>query len=242
MPRSNSITPKQKIAIKNKTTVFTNKVINAADYVGNVLKLAEHNAKLGNGKSIIQKGKLKGAPLYYLTLEERATCPTDCMHYYDCYGNSAWMATRFKANSALCTKIKQEVAILSGQYKKFLVRLHILGDFFSPQYVKLWSDLVEKHDELYIFGYTAWHSGPIYEAIRENLLTKMGRVNIRFSVDNWGLDSFDSFDSIPHMFASSEDYSGNSITCPEQLDKTDSCLTCGLCYNNGTNTIKFLNH
>lgn len=241
MPRSNSITPKQRIAIDNNRSVFQNKVVDPATYNGKLLKLAENNSKLGNGKNIIQKGGLKGSPLLYLTLEERATCPIDCVHYFDCYGNSMWQATRFKSGKALEDKLKIEVAELAGQYKKFMVRLHVLGDFYSPEYVKVWSDLVEKHPELYIFGYTAWHKGPIYDAIRLNLLTKPTRVSIRFSVDTWAYDDFDAFSSINHTYAVSQSFVGQSIVCPEMQDKTDSCLTCGLCWSIGKN-IKFLNH
>jgi hypothetical protein len=232
---------KTQLAINEHRTIFTKSVLDAEGYKFNVLKSAENNNKLGKGKSKIEKGRWKGYPMYYLTLEERATCPKDCHHYDTCYGNNMWRATRFKANDALMVKLEKEIKILS-KAGPFVVRLHVLGDFFSVKYVKFWAKMLERHKELHIFGYTARLHGPVYKAIRSNLLVH-DRVSIKFSVDHDGFNSMDSFDSIPHYFAIGEEVGIPSIVCPEQVGKSESCLTCGLCFNGiTTKAIKFLTH
>jgi hypothetical protein len=35
----------------------------------------------------------------------------------------------------------------------FAVRLHVLGDFYSVEYVGLWRQLVEQHSALHVWGY-----------------------------------------------------------------------------------------
>jgi hypothetical protein len=37
----------------------------------------------------------------------------------------------------------------------FLVRLHVLGDFYSVRYAELWHEALEAYPALHIFGYTA---------------------------------------------------------------------------------------
>jgi hypothetical protein len=233
--------PKTEFAIQHATTTFQSRIIDPAHYQSRVIKSAKFNKKLGNGKYKIEKTDWKGFALYYLTLVERETCPTSCHHWDDCYGNNMWLADRFKAGKALEDKIKEEIRWLDLRHDNFVVRLHILGDFYSVEYVELWGKLLEQYDSLHIFGYTAVNSGPIYQAIRKHLLTKPEKVSLRFSVNDSLRDNFDSFDSLPHYFAVDEDYSGDSITCPEQTGKTDSCITCGLCWNS-SRVIKFTTH
>ena len=91
------------------------------------------NVKLGKR---VTKGKLKGFPIFTLTLEERATCPASCIHWGDCYGNNMMNAIRYKGDQALLDQIESDLAYYQAKYPKgFLVRLHILGDFYSVAYV-----------------------------------------------------------------------------------------------------------
>ena len=181
-PRKN-IGKFRQLAIDQNRTVFTSQVISPIGET--VLKRADNNSKLGNGKYLITKGKWKGFPLFYLTLEERKTCPTYC-HFYDrCYGNNLYLAKRFKHGKELENKIEQEIAYLADKYTNFVVRLHILGDFYHPRYVILWSKLLNKYPGLNLFGYTALKEGPIYNEIK-NMIKTYGyeRAAIRFSYNH----------------------------------------------------------
>ena len=61
----------------------------------NVLKQSK-NAKIADkGKlPVVKKGKFAGYVIFTLTLEERATCPRDCFHWDNCYGNNMAFAHR----------------------------------------------------------------------------------------------------------------------------------------------------
>ena len=136
-----------------------------------VLKPGRNNKKLGWK---ITKGKWKGKYLYSLTLTERATCPTSCHHWDDCYGNNMPFAHRFDTRG-LIQKLEQEIPQLLSKHKKgIVIRLHVLGDFYSVDYARFWQKMLVQYDDLCIFGYTA-----------RELDSKIGRAiwlnNIRFS-------------------------------------------------------------
>ena len=202
-----------------------------------VLKSAEHNSKLGNGRKIITKGKWKGMPLYQLSLEEYATCPP-CNHIEDCYTNNMPFAHRFKHGLMLQVKLAKELKGLFSKYNKIAIRLHVSGDFFSVAYVNFWEKQLELYPGLYIFGYTARIKDKIYETLHGLNCKYPDRFIVRYSVDR-GYNSVRRF----HRYAVTQDFNGVSIVCPEQIDKTDSCVTCGLCFNsNFKKSIKFLSH
>jgi len=196
------------------------------------------NSKLGKGKKFITKGKWAGMPMFSLTLEERATCPKTCLRWNECYGNTMPFAHRFTAGKELETKIAREVEILSERYTRgFVIRLHILGDFYSFAYASFWAYQLVIHPELHIFGYTAHLSNSLIgkTLYQMNNNSIHNRCWIRFS-QNKQYDPNHSnaiFAGDPTMVA--------GITCPEQTGKTESCLTCGLCWST-TKTINFIDH
>ena len=90
----------------------------------------------------------------------------------------------------------------------------------------------------------------IHEAIKQFLCTSP-KVVLRFSVNDEKYRSMlvTNGNISPNatgnlLFAVNGHFvSSETITCPEQLSKTASCLTCGLCWNkNVTKPIKFLDH
>lgn len=215
-------------AIKKGRTLFPKSVKSPLDF--SVLKPVNNNSKLGKGSLTIQKGAWKGFPLYSLTLEERKTCPKSCFHYANCYGNNMPFAHRFKNNADLTFALEKEIRALSLTFPNgFAVRLHVLGDFYSQSYVNFWRRMLFDFPMLHIYGYTArdWNS------IRELNLTFPGRSYIRRSTNN------PKKEDIITTGSSSFDFPG--IQCPEQVGKTKSCLTCGLCWTK-VPRISFLDH
>src|SRR6185312_9774493 len=86
----------------------------------------------------VEKGPWKGMPLFTLTLEERATCPRSCSNYAVCMGNGMPFAQRNRAGLSLEVTIAKELRLLQERHPNgFVVRAHILGDFYSPEYVGL---------------------------------------------------------------------------------------------------------
>lgn len=200
-----------------------------------VLKSAAENGKVGKGAGIITRGRLSGQPLFSLTLEERATCPRDsCERWAECYGNATPFAHRFAHGPELEKKLREEVAELARTYRHgFVIRLHILGDFYSIGYVEMWNELMAKYPMMTIYGYTARIVGtPIGNAIAALRIQNPNRFWVRFSQSI-------KYNGGANIFAAKEGTEG--ITCPEQTGKTESCLTCGLCWSINS-TIIFLDH
>ena len=99
------------------------------DIADNFFTSGRHNRKIGQ---TVMKGRLKGFPIYQLSLEERATCPRDCTHWLDCYGNTMGWGRRVKHGPELEAALPGEVQAFSEQHPAgFLLRLHGLGDFYS---------------------------------------------------------------------------------------------------------------
>ena len=91
-----------------------------------------------------------------LTLEERATCPASCHAFDYCYGNSMHYARRVKHGTRFELRLIDEVAALADQHRQgFVIRLHVLGDFYSEHYAKVWTELLARVPALRVYGYTA---------------------------------------------------------------------------------------
>lgn len=205
-------------ALSEHRTVFPYRVKTVTE-VRRVLQSVANNSKVGNGVPVVAKGKWRGMAAFTLTLEERATCPSTCTMWADCYGNNVRFATRISNEDpgALMAQIEGEVRALLRTYGKILIRLHVLGDWFSVEYARFWADLVRRHSGLHIFGFTQWpRDSDIGRAVQAINDADPERVWIRFS--NAG----------GPMSANVE---GEGIQCPEQIGKTDSCMTCGLCWS-----------
>lgn len=213
-------------AVKKGHTIFL-KSVKPAGAVARLLQPASNNAKLGKGHAHITKGKWKGMPMYQLTLEERHTCPKTCQQWNNCYGNNMPFANRINhKDNAFFGALEQEVQTLASKHSNgFVVRLHVLGDFYSVPYVKFWEKMLKEYPALRLFGYT--HRTP------NSLIGRaISTLNSHGAWIRWS-DAGD----VP-MAANVE---GAGITCPEQTGKTASCTTCGLCWSI-TKPINFLGH
>jgi len=215
-------------ALSEHRTVFPYRVKTVTE-VKRVFHSVAHNSKLGNGVPVVAKGKWRGMAAFTLTLEERKTCPTSCQMWAECYGNNLRFATRVSSDDmpALQAQIEQGLKSLLRTYGRVLIRLHVLGDFASEEYAKFWANLVLEHRGLHIFGFTQWpRDSEVGRAVQAINDADPERVWIRFS--NAG----------GPMSANVE---GEGIPCPEQIGKTASCMTCGLCWST-THPISFKRH
>lgn len=199
------------------------------------LKDGVNSPKIG---AVILKGRWRGFPVYTLTLEERATCPTSCLHWRSCYGNQMPFAHRLAAGADLEWRLEREVAALELAHPGgFAVRLHVLGDFYSFDYVDLWRALLRRHAALHVWGYTARVDprDPITRTLAA-MVREFGwrRFAMRFSD---ALVTTCSTVSVEHSLQAPE----GAIVCPEQVGKTESCSTCALCWQT-TRPIAFITH
>lgn len=212
-------------ALSENRTIHTKTIRSPFDSKA-ILKPANSNTKLGKRKNIITRGIWKGMRMFSLTLPERSTCPTSCMRWDSCYGNNMPFAHRFETGVELESKIMREVAALNRKYPHgFVVRLHVLGDFYSEHYVKVWKCALSWFPGLRIFGYTARDNGPILDAILNLNREFPSRCVIRISRN----ESFDETTG-EKRYAASSAIGTEGFICPEMTGKTESCLTCGLCW------------
>lgn len=208
----------------------------------NMLKPGANNKKLG---SVVSVTKWKHCAIYSLTLEERATCPRTCEQWDNCYGNNMPFAHRFDHTDKDFLKLLEENVddVCLKHPEGVLLRLHVLGDFFSVEYVKFWARMLGKHDNLHIFGYT--HHDP-EDSIIGFLIDAMNvlyeeQFAVRFS--DSGKTIFSAHVIKPDQRARTmTERPQSALICPEQDGKTSSCATCGLCWSAGNRSIFFLEH
>jgi hypothetical protein len=227
------VLPPDHKAIVNKTALFPTRV-QEPHYTSRLLKSGQNSRKIG---SHVTKGAWKGMPIYTLTLEERATCPTICEHWHDCFGNKMHWSTRWKAGPALERGIANEITALADRHRGgFVVRLHVLGDFYSRKYVKLWESLMIRHDELHVFGYTRYEK----TSFQGRLINDM---NNRFP-ERWVIRWSERGGELGTLTAQDVTLRGKTsdgIVCPAQTGDSDCCGTCALCWST-TAPIIFINH
>lgn len=229
--------PDDNAAIIEGRTLFPSTVVDPADSPA-LLVSGENSRKLGGH---VTKGPWAGFPIYQLSLEERATCPRSCRVWNQCYGNGMQMARRHRNTPDLLPYLRAELLDLQDEFPRgFVVRLHVLGDFYSVEYVEAWEVFLEDFPALHIFGYTAWQRGtPIGDAVKHITDRNWERFTIRFSSAEPQPQGATTIWRMPE-----DDTVWEGIVCPAQTDKTDCCGTCGLCWSISAKekTIVFVGH
>lgn len=218
-------------ASRKATTFFPSQVKPAAMVI-RMLKSGEHSRKLG---AVVTKGRWSGFPIYSLTLEERDTCPRSCTEWATCYGNNMPFATRILDDGTLTRRLWGELASLNAEHPTgFVVRLHVLGDFGSVDYVDFWRQALSDFPALNVFGFTARYApDPIGIALMELVAAEMDRFVIRFSGQSrLGAMASEVVDTTDQAVG---------IPCPAESDPDRCCANCGLCFNS-QHTISFVRH
>lgn len=198
-----------------------------------MLKPGGNNKKLG---SVVKNKKWQGSKIYSLTLEERASCPTSCEQWNNCYGNNMPFAHRFDhTHPDFLAYLEADIIRVCVKHPEgVVIRLHVLGDFFSTPYVLFWGEMLRRHHGLKIFGYTHHRLGtPIGDTLQTLNETSADRSAIRFSDDP--TTDFSAF-----TIKKGEPI-GEGIVCPEQQGRVASCADCALCWS-ATKRILFLEH
>lgn len=222
-------------AVEAGRSLFHRKGVKAPDDLKNMLVSGHANVKIGRD---VRKGRLfRGYWIYTLSLEERATCPRTCNHWQTCYGNNMPWANRVQHGPRLLRRLEAELAQLLKTRNRagVLVRLHALGDFYSPEYVAFWDAMLKLHPRLAIYGYTARRRGdPIGDAIAKVKGIHGERFAVRWSdggeAEDCTVSIMDEAGCPPGAFV-----------CPEQSNRTAACATCGLCWNT-TKNVAFMEH
>lgn len=219
-------------AVRGGRTLFPSRVY-APDEVKGLLKSGQHSRKIGR---VVTKGKRRGWPIYTLTLEERATCPRSCLEWQSCYGNHMHAAERIEHGEAMLEPLALELCDLARAHPQgFLIRLHVLGDFWSADYVRFWGKMLEALPMMAVFGFTAHDSLSETGLAIVETLDAIGwqRFSVRFS---GAVGANMAARVVDHGRKDPE-----AIACPAQTGGTDCCATCGLCWHS-TRSIAFERH
>ena len=218
------------------TTIYKKNIHDLDEYKFKIIKDSK-NIKLG--KKVI-KGMYNNYKLKTVTLIERETCPADCVHWEDCYGNNMPFAHRINHEDQNLLQKRIYNELLNSSNQLLLIRLHVLGDFFNVKYVKFWSIMLNTFKNIAIYGYTANNINSKIELSRD-IAKEIIKLNyskhshIRFSNDLTNSFSANSYDIVKPV-------KGKSILCPVQENKTANCGTCGLCWNQNSQSIIFKTH
>lgn len=219
-------------AARGGRTMFPSRVF-APDEVQRVIKSGHQSRKIG---AFVTKGFAKGWPIYTLTLEERATCPRSCSEWLSCYGNNMQAAERIEAGPEFERALCAEVSALAAAHPRgFMIRLHVLGDFYSLDYVAIWSSLLKRHAQLHLFGFTHYEPSSTIGRSIARLALDFGwqRAAIRFSGQHHGERA--------SIVVDAGDAAGEAIVCPAQTGASDCCGTCALCWQS-ERSIAFRRH
>ena len=223
-------------AVKAGRTLFANMVKDVADGLGKTELVVKRSSNEKLGKTVFAK-KFRGYPIYTLTLEERATCPNECEHWADCYGNNMHRATRYGVDAAMLAMLEVELGELQRKFPGgFLVRLHILGDFMSVEYVAKWARWLGVFPALRVYGYTHHLRG-----------SEVGGAVFSLAGERWTIrQSGDVTDAFPALSADQPEALAMverkaAFICPVQTGRNEDCGDCTLCWAS-PKPVVFLTH
>lgn len=218
-------------------TIFRSRVVDPVD-APRVLVSGANNSKIGRKVTV---GRWKGMPIYQLTLEERATCDRGCHHWFTCYGNSMHLARRHRHGAELEMTLDAELAVLQRKHRNgFVIRLHVLGDFYSAEYVERWREWLTKFPALNVFGFTYRQiNGDIGRALANVVADFPDRFALRWSIPAERFDGKASRLAI--TLKPGEAVPSGAFACPAQTNDAKCCATCGACWQS-QRTVAFFEH
>ena len=224
-------------ALTEMRTLFQSTVLDVKE--GRRILISGHNnRKIGKQ---VAKGIWKGMPIFTLTLEERATCPSTCFMLKSCYGNAMPFARRNRHGEEFIAALHDEISGYAVQYPEgFVVRLHVLGDFYSVDYVTCWDFWLTEFPQLHVYGYTSrTQDSDIGRAIIGLNNEFPDRSYIRWS----GLTSLPMGATVIARVPESS-MVPEGLVCPAETSDAECCATCTLCWSPAmrNKTIVFIQH
>jgi len=233
--------PEGHAALSEGRTIFM-KTVTPSTQSPRFLVSGHSNTKLGKA---VLKGPLAGYAIYQLSLEERATCPRSCQQWASCYGNSMPFARRHTPDADFERLLIAEVTTLCRAHPDgLLIRLHVLGDFYSVEYVYIWASLLKQFPQLTVFGYTSRRTDdadPETVRIARALKVLTDGAWSRFAIRTSGAGNPERSQAI---VVDEDPDLPDTIVCPAQTKATEACASCGLCWSTGARDkkIAFLRH
>ena len=102
-------------------------------------------------------------------------------------------------------------------------RLHVIGDFYSPEYIEKWTKIATEVKEVIFFGSTrSWRCDFLSEPLKE--FRDLDNVYMKASVDvSDNLDPFGCGWSVWSV-------EGKGLPCPHDYHIVEDCANCGRCW------------
>lgn len=178
------------------------------------------------------RGNLKLGKLPSFSLPVITTCPGKtpfCEQY--CYGLRGMFTLTEISDSnerRLDASLRSDfvpIIVREIREKRFpAFRLHVIGDFYSAEYIKKWIEIATIIDEVIFFGSTrSWRCDFLAETLKE--FRDLPNVYMKASVDD--TDELDPFACGWRVWS----IEGKGQPCPHDSKAVSSCASCGRCWN-----------
>ena len=180
---------------------------------------------------LISKGNLKLGKLPSFSLPVLTTCPGKtpfCDQF--CYGLKGMFILpkiKDKNERRLDASLKNDfvptiIKEIRGT-KAPAFRLHVIGDFYSSEYIQKWIDIALELQEVILFGSTrSWRCDFLAEKLKE--FRDLENVYMKASID--ATDHLDPFSCGWRVWS----IEGKGVPCPHDDKVVEDCASCGRCW------------
>jgi hypothetical protein len=180
---------------------------------------------------LISRGNLKLGKLPSFSLPVITTCPGKspfCEVY--CYGLKGMFILpkiKDKNEERLDATLKADfVSRIINEIRSTgapAFRLHVIGDFYSPEYIVKWIEIANSLQEVVFFGSTrSWRCEFLSKPLKE--FRDLENVFMKASIDI--SDDLNPFSCGWRVWS----VEGKGIPCPHDSKIVEDCASCGLCW------------
>ena len=180
---------------------------------------------------LLSRGNLKLGKLPSFSLPVITTCPGKtafCDHF--CYGLQGMFTLaqiRDLNERRLDASLKSDfVSIIVEEMKKTrapALRLHVIGDFYMPEYIEKWIQIATSLNEVSFFGSTrSWRCDFLIEPLEK--LRDLPNVYLKASID--ATDNLDPFGHGWRVWS----IDGKGLPCPHDFKMVEDCANCRRCW------------
>ena len=180
---------------------------------------------------LISRGNLKLGKLPSFSLPVITTCPGKtafCNHF--CYGLKGMFilqSVKDVNERRLDASLKSSfVPIIIAEIKKThapALRLHVIGDFYMPEYVEKWIEIATSLPGVSFFGSTrSWRCDFLIKPLET--FRDLPNVYMKASID--ATDNLDPFSCGWRVWS----VDGKGVPCPHDSKLVEDCANCGRCW------------
>lgn len=180
---------------------------------------------------LISRGNLKTGTLPSFSLPVLTTCPGKtpfCERY--CYGLKGWFTLeqiKGANDRRLDATLRDDfVDIIVHEIRKSRApafRLHVIGDFYSVEYVEKWIEIANRLPKVIFFGSTrSWRCEFLSEVLKR--FRGLPNVYIKASIDL--TDNLNPFSCGWRVWS----VEGEGVPCPHDLGLVENCAVCQRCW------------